>query len=56
MCMVHGDSVVLTPEPSCRRAREYVSDPLTGLRVTKAHKNDEPVTSAMIKSMLEDFP
>lgn len=55
-CEVQGDSVVLTPEHPRRLAREHVIDPLTGLRVTKASGDAEPVTSEMVKALLEDYP
>jgi hypothetical protein len=53
---VEGDSVVLTPEHTKRLTREYVLDPSTGLRVTKAAQDAEPVTTEMIKALLEDYP
>lgn len=56
VCVVQGDSIVLTPETPRRQKREYVIDPLTGLQVVKARKGVEPVTSDMIKALLEDFP
>ena len=56
LCEVQGDSVLLTPEHSRRLVREYVTDPDTGLRVTKAIENMEPVTSEMVKALLEDYP
>jgi AbrB family looped-hinge helix DNA binding protein len=56
LCEVHGDSVILTPEHPRRFVREYVIDPHTGLRVTKASQGTEPVTSEMIKALLEDYP
>jgi len=56
VCEVRGDSVVLTPEVPIRREREYVTDPTTGLRVTKAAADIEPVTSEMVKALLEDYP
>ena len=55
-CEILGDSVVLTPEHPRRSAREYVTDPHTGLRVRKAPDHVEPVTTEMIKSLLEDYP
>lgn len=56
LCEIHGDSIVLTPEhPRCK-TREYVTDPLTGLRVTKADDASEKVTTEMIKTLLEDYP
>lgn len=56
LCVIQGDSVVLTPEHPHRFVREYVTDPLTGLRVTKAPDRTEPVTSEMVKTLLEDYP
>jgi hypothetical protein len=47
---------VLTPEHPVQPAREHVTDPLTGLRVTKSRESAEPVTSEMIKTLLEDYP
>jgi AbrB family looped-hinge helix DNA binding protein len=55
-CEILGDSVILTPEHPRRSAREYVIDPHTGLRVRKAPDHVEPVTTEMIKSLLEDYP
>lgn len=56
LCEVHGDSVVLTPEVTQRPSREFVKDPLTGLQVTKAPVDAEPVTTEMVKKLLEDYP
>lgn len=56
LCEIQGDSVILTPEHPHRFVREYVTDPNTGLRVTKASPEAEPVTSEMIKTLLEDYP
>jgi len=56
ICKVHGDSVILTPEHPHRQTREYATDPLTGLRVRKAVDTSEPVTTEMIKTLLEDYP
>lgn len=56
VCEVRGDSVVLTPEHPSRPTREHVIDPLTGLRVTKAEGSAEPVTTEMVRKLLEDFP
>ena len=55
-CEIQGDSIILTPERPRRLVREYVLDPRTGLRVTKAFEDVEPVTSEMIKTLLEDYP
>lgn len=56
LCEVQGDSVILTPEHSRRFVREYVTDPDTGLRVTKSSPEAETVTSDMIKTLLEESP
>ncbi|MCP5520736.1 MAG: AbrB/MazE/SpoVT family DNA-binding domain-containing protein [Verrucomicrobiales bacterium] len=56
VCMIQGDSVVLTPAHPRRLAREHVTDPTTGLRVTKAPEGSEPVTTEMVKRLLEDYP
>jgi AbrB family looped-hinge helix DNA binding protein len=56
LCKIYGDSVILTPEHPRSFVREYVIDPHTGLRVTKAPEGTEPVTSEMIKTLLEDYP
>ena len=56
VCEVQGDSVVLTPEHPVRHEREYVIDPATGLRVTKARPDVELITSDTIKALLEDYP
>jgi hypothetical protein len=55
-CEILGDSVILPPEHPRRSAREYVIDPLTGLRVRKAPDHVESVTTEIIKSLLEDYP
>ena len=56
VCEIQGDSVVLRPEHPRRLIREYVTDPRTGLRVRKAPDKSEPVTTEMIKALLEDYP
>lgn len=48
--------MVLTPEHLPSRTRQHVTDPLTGLRVTKALGDNQPVTSQMIRALLEDYP
>lgn len=53
LCEIQGDSVLLTPEHPTHWTREYVTDPLTGLQVTK---DSEPVTTEMVKALLEDYP
>lgn len=56
LCEIQGDSVVLTPQHPRRFVREYITDPLTGLRVTKALEDMEPVSSEMVKTLLEEYP
>lgn len=56
LCEIQGDSVVLTPEHPRSPDKEYVADPLTGLRVTKRPEKSELVTSEMVKALLADFP
>jgi AbrB family looped-hinge helix DNA binding protein len=56
LCEIQGNSVILTPEQPLSFVREYVTEPQTGLRVTKAFEHAEPITSEMIKTLLEDFP
>lgn len=56
LCEIQGDSVILTPEHPRRFVREYVTDPDTGLRVTKVSDDAEPVTTEMVKALLEDYP
>lgn len=55
-CEVHGDSVVLTPEQPQKFVRKHVIDPDTGLRVSKASKQMEKVSSEMIKALMEEEP
>lgn len=55
-CEIQGDSIILTPEHPRRQAREYVIDADTGLRVRKSPDSSEPVTTDMIKALLDDYP
>lgn len=55
-CEVRGESVVLTPQGAPRRNKQYVLDPLSGLRVVKQSPAREPVTSEMVRELLEEFP
>ena len=56
LCEIQGDSVVLTPEHPRSPDKGYVTDPLTGLRVTKRPEKSELVTSEMVKALLAGFP
>jgi AbrB family looped-hinge helix DNA binding protein len=55
MCEIRGDSVILTPQ-STRGSKEYVTDPVSGLRVSKRKPKAEVVSSDMIRKLLEEFP
>jgi AbrB family looped-hinge helix DNA binding protein len=55
-CEVKGDSVILTPQGVRKKRREHVTDPVSGLRVTKSEPGAERVSSEMVKALLEDFP
>lgn len=56
VCEVRGESVVLTPQGVPRCLKEYGVDPVSGLRVAKRSSGAEPVTSEMVKGLLEEFP
>lgn len=55
-CEVRGDSVILTPETAPAVSQDFMTDSITGLRIRKAPAASEPVTSEMIKALLEDYP
>ena len=55
-CVVQGDSILLTPEHPKQLVREHVIDSKTGLRVAKARQDAEPVSTDIIKALLEDYP
>jgi AbrB family looped-hinge helix DNA binding protein len=55
VCKVQGNSIVLTPEhPIPARAR-LISDPESGLRITKS-PTEIKVTSEDVRNALLDFP
>lgn len=56
ICEVRGDSVVLTPQGVPTRIKEYVIDPVSGLQVAKRMMGSDPVSSEMVKELLEEFP
>ncbi len=56
VCEVKGDSIVLTPQGAPTRAKEYVVDPISGLRVAKRPMGSETVSSDMVKELLKRFP
>ena len=55
ICEIRGDSVILTPQ-STRGSKEYITDPVSGLRVSKRQPKAEKVSSDMIRKLLEEFP
>jgi hypothetical protein len=55
MCEIRGGSVILTPQ-STRGSKEYITDPVSGLRVSKRKPKAEAVSSDMIRKLLEEFP
>ena len=56
VCEVSGNSIVLTPQGVPNRVKEYVVDPISGLRVAKRAMGSETVSSDMVKELLEEFP
>ena len=56
VCEVSGNSIVLTPQGMPNRAKEYVADPISGLRVAKRAMDSETISSDMVKELLEEFP
>lgn len=56
VCEVRGDSIVLTPQGVPNRVKEYVVDPISGLRVAKRAMDSETVSSDMVKELLVEFP
>lgn len=55
VCEVRGDSVVLTPQ-STQSSKEYVIDPISGLRISKRRPRGERVSSDMVRKVMEEFP
>ena len=55
VCEVRGDSIVLTPQ-SKQSSKEYVIDPISGLRISKRRPRGERVSSDMVRKVLEEFP
>lgn len=55
MCEIRGDSVILTPQ-STRGSKEYFTDPVSGLRVSKRKPRAEAVSSDIIRKLPEEFP
>ena len=56
VCEVRGNSIVLTPLGVPNRVKEYVVDPISGLRVAKRAMCSETVSSDMVKELLAEFP
>jgi hypothetical protein len=53
MCEIRGDSVILTPQSS-RGSKEYITDPVSGLRVSKRKPRADKVSSDMVRKLLEE--
>jgi len=56
ICKVQGDAILLTPQAPRAKVRELVTDPITGLKVTKRTAGDPVVTSDMVRAIMADFP
>ena len=55
MCKIEGRSIVLTPESIATEPPRQVSDPKTGLLVTKS-PGEIQVTSEDVRAAMLDFP
>jgi AbrB family looped-hinge helix DNA binding protein len=56
LCEVRGNSVVLTPQGRTANRTGYGVNPVSGLRVARQSAGAEPVSSEMIRKLLEEFP
>jgi AbrB family looped-hinge helix DNA binding protein len=54
VCEVKGDSIVLTPENPATERPKPITDPKTGLRITKSPSQTQ-VTSADVRAAMVDF-
>jgi AbrB family looped-hinge helix DNA binding protein len=55
VCKVQGDSIVLTPEHSAKERPRTITDPRSGLRITKSPSHVK-VTNEDVRAALLDFP
>jgi hypothetical protein len=55
VCKVQGHSIILIPEHTASEAPRLISDPKSGLRITKSPPETK-VTSEDIRAALLDFP
>jgi AbrB family looped-hinge helix DNA binding protein len=55
ICKVDGDSIVLTPEHPIKERPRLITDPKTGLSITKSPVETK-VTSEDVRAALLDFP
>ena len=55
ICEVQGGSIVLTPEATAIERPKLVTDPKTGLRITKSPDRIE-VSSEDVRAAMLDFP
>jgi AbrB family looped-hinge helix DNA binding protein len=54
VCEVKGDSIVLTPENPTTEQPKLITDPKTGLRITRSPSQTK-VTSADVRAAMIDF-
>lgn len=55
VCKVQGGSIVLTPESVALERPKLVTDPKTGLRITKSPE-EVRVSSEDVRAAMHDFP
>lgn len=54
-CKIQGESIVLTPENPVRERPKLMTDPKTGLRITKSPAQIR-VSSEDVRAAMRDFP
>lgn len=54
VCEVKGDSIILTPENPSTERPKLITEPKTGLRITKSPSQTK-VTSADVRAAMVDF-
>ncbi|MBE7540494.1 MAG: AbrB/MazE/SpoVT family DNA-binding domain-containing protein [Opitutaceae bacterium] len=55
LCTVKGGSIVLTPESAALERPKFVTEPKTGLRITKSPEQIR-VSSEDVRAAMLDFP
>ena len=56
ICEVQGDTLVLKPLHPKTKRTEHVTDPVSGLRVTKKTSPKAQVSSETVKALMAEFP